>query len=97
MNPPLKVLFFSVLRDIVGEAEVEVALEAVAASRTGGTGAKPAEVTVGDLLDYCYREYPGLRVWDGKLLLAVDLDYVDRGAVLRGGAEVAMMPPVQGG
>ena len=41
--------------------------------------------------------HPKLREWDGNILVAADLEYVDRDARLRDGQEVAIMPPVQGG
>ena len=81
----LRVLFFSLLRDIVGQAEISVELPE-------GQGD-----TVGDLLGHLYVTYPKLRDWDKSLLIAVDLEYVKRGAPLSDGQEVAIMPPVQGG
>ncbi|MBK8095381.1 MAG: MoaD/ThiS family protein [Verrucomicrobiaceae bacterium] len=50
-----------------------------------------------DLLESLYQRWPRLREWDGSLLLALDQTYVKRDAVLHDGAEVAIMPPVQGG
>ncbi len=80
----LRVLFFSVLRDITDVAEVEVALRHDAAF-------------VSDLLLHLYERWPRLRDWDGSLLIAVDQVYAKPGDGLRDGAEVAVMPPVQGG
>ena len=42
-------------------------------------------------------QFPKLREWDASLLVAVDQDYAKRGTALHEGAEVAIMPPVQGG
>ena len=81
----LRVLFFSVLRDIVGQEQIEVELP------------EPETPTVADLLDQLYASYPKLRDWDQSLLMAADLDYVERTAVLQDGQEIAIMPPVQGG
>ncbi|MEM7147705.1 MAG: MoaD/ThiS family protein, partial [Verrucomicrobiota bacterium] len=53
--------------------------------------------TVGDLLEGMIAEWPKLKDWEGRLLLAVDLAYAKPDVVLREGAEVAVMPPVQGG
>jgi len=81
----LRVLFFSLLRDVVGKDALQLELP-------------EGEVdTVGDLLEYLYGQYPGLRDWDKSLLIAVDLEYVKREAPLADGQEVAIMPPVQGG
>ncbi len=80
----LRVLFFSVLRDVTG---VEgVALEW---SEEGGT--------VAELLAVLYGRFPGLEGWDGSVLVAADLAYVGRNDRLFPGQEVAIMPPVQGG
>jgi molybdopterin converting factor small subunit len=79
----VRVLFFSVLKDITGADEVPV---------TCGEGS-----TVGALLETLFERWPGLRAWDGSLLLALDQSYVKRVAKLHEGAEVAVMPPVQGG
>ncbi|CAN5445223.1 hypothetical protein BH23VER1_BH23VER1_08880 [soil metagenome] len=82
----LRVLFFSALKDVVGGG----AFEREVASDGGA-------VTVADLLESLYGEWPALRPWDAKLLVAADLDYVGRDAVLQDGQEIAIMPPVQGG
>jgi molybdopterin converting factor small subunit len=68
-----------------------------------GTGACQREfagreaITVGELLEALYREWPALRAWDGKILVAVERRYSDRGDRVTDGQEVAVMPPVQGG
>ena len=81
---PAKILFFSLLRDVVSADEIEWEL--------------PVEgVSVGELLGQLYAKWPSLREWDTKILVALDLDYVERDAVVRPGQEVAVMPPVQGG
>ena len=79
----VRVLFFSVLQDLTGTGEV--ALEC------------PAGSTMADLLEIAYQRWPRLRDWDRSLLLALDQTYVKRDAALTDGAEVAIMPPVQGG
>jgi molybdopterin synthase sulfur carrier subunit len=79
----IQVLFFSVLRDVVGKAELTIEL--------------PEASTMQDLLDLLYVSWPDLARWDGSLLLALDQTYVKRDAVLHEQAEVAIMPPVQGG
>jgi len=79
----LQVLFFSVLQDITGTA--------------GQTLEVPDGSKVSDLLDRLYLQWPKLKDWDSSLLIAVDQTYVKRDAPLHDGAEVAIMPPVQGG
>ena len=79
----LRVLFFSVLRDITGTDEIVFEL--------------PAGSTMADLLLQVESRWPKLRDWQNSLLLALDQTYVKRDAVLHDGAEVAVMPPVQGG
>ena len=54
-------------------------------------------LTVSALLDQLYQKYPGLQEWDAKILVALDLDYVERDAIAVAGQELAVMPPVQGG
>jgi molybdopterin synthase sulfur carrier subunit len=80
----IQLLFFSVLRDITHTAEETCTL--------------PAEViTVEHLLQHLYTRWPELQRWDGSLLVAVDQVYARRSDLLTPGAEVAIMPPVQGG
>ena len=79
----LRVLFFSVLKDITGTDEIALEL--------------PAGSTLSTLLDQIEARWPKMRDWAGSMLLAVDQTYVKRNAALHDGAEVALMPPVQGG
>lgn len=79
----VEVLFFSVLRDIAGAGAVALELEA-------GTD-------VAGLLAEIYRRWPAMKAWDQSLLVAVDQCYAKRDQPLRQNAEVAVMPPVQGG
>ena len=79
----LRLLFFSVLRDVTGVAETDWQCA--------------PDATVASLLLELYERWPRLRDWDQSLLVAVDQSYVKRDATLREGAEVAVMPPVQGG
>jgi molybdopterin converting factor small subunit len=78
-----KVELYSVLRDLAGQGELEIALSEGA--------------TVADLLAALFAKFPALAAWDSRLLLAADLDYVERTHVLRPGEVVSVMPPVQGG
>ncbi len=80
----IRLLFFSVLRDIAGANEMEYTL-----------GKSPT--TVADLLSELFSQYEGLSSWDTSLLVAVNCEYADRDLEIRAGDEVALMPPVQGG
>lgn len=79
----VRVLYFSVLKDLTGTEESEIAL---------AEGA-----TVADLLANAFQKWPALQAWDASLLVAVDQTYAKRNTALHEGAEVAIMPPVQGG
>jgi molybdopterin synthase catalytic subunit len=78
-----KVEFYSLLRDVTGTAELELSL--------------PEGATVDALLAELHARHPGLAEWDGRLLLAANLDYVERTHVIRPGEIISIMPPVQGG
>lgn len=81
----VRVLYFSVLQDLTGTAEWDEMLPT------------DREWTLGDLLERLWERTPALRDWDGRLLLAVNQRWADRGRPLVDGDEVAIMPPVQGG
>ncbi|MES2595811.1 MAG: MoaD/ThiS family protein [Verrucomicrobiota bacterium] len=83
MTMKVRVLFFSVLRDITGAAELEWTC--------------PPASSLAVLLEELYTRWPKLRAWDTSLLLAIDCAYVKRNTPLHEGCEVALMPPVQGG
>lgn len=80
----VKVLFFSVLREVVGSERLD--------RDVPGEG-----ILLGDLVASLANEFPGLAGWQGRLLLAVNEEYADAGTELRDGDEIALMPPVQGG
>ena len=79
----VRALLFSVLRDIAGTDEIHVEVR--------------QDARVSDLLEELFTRWPRLKGWDASLLVAVDQTYVKRDAILHEGAEVAIMPPVQGG
>ncbi len=80
----VRVLFFSLLQDIVGDSELSFELP-------------EGDQTIADLLTALYGKYPSLRDWETKLLIAVDCEYADRESAIHEGQEIALMPPVQGG
>ena len=79
----VRVLFFGPLVDITGSNSVEMTLTESA--------------TVQALLDAAFLKWPALRDWEANLLTAVNLAYAARTEPIPPGAEVAIMPPVQGG
>lgn len=84
MGVKLRVLFFSLFREVTGESELDWEL--------------PGETArVSDLLDALFARWPALAPWDGSLLVAVDRQFATRDDELASGQEVAIMPPVQGG
>jgi MoaE-MoaD fusion protein len=79
----VKVLFFGMLKDIVGRAEdhIEVA-----------DGARLESVFT------CYaRQFPRLTDMQGSIVLACNQEFCDRSAAIREGDEIAFLPPVSGG
>ena len=77
------VQFFSRLKDLVREPEVDYEMKEGA--------------SVADLLAELYACSPALRDWDSTILIGAGVDFVDRNYVLRPNDEIAIMPPVQGG
>jgi MoaD family protein len=75
--------FYAQLRDVVGEAKLDIELS---------DGA-----IVSDLLEQLYQRYPSLRVHDKAILVGTGVEFVDRNYKLKSGEEIAIMPPVQGG
>ena len=74
-------LYFGVLREMMGGARVPVDLE------DGGS--------VGDLVARVRAQKSG-PVWN-SIAVAVNREYAGLGTVLRDGDEVALLPPVSGG
>lgn len=79
----VRVLFFGPLTGITGAASLEVEL--------------PEGATIAQLLEDVFLRWPALRDWDGQILTAINLAYARREDIIPPGAEVAIMPPVQGG
>ena len=80
----VRVLFFSILRDLIGIESYDLKIEA-------------EEVRVGDAVSLLLTEFPQLGEWEDRLLLAVDCEYANREDALSDGCEFALFPPVQGG
>ena len=79
----VRVQFYAQLRELVGIRELELDL--------------PQGATVRELLEKIYTQKPALRAHDNSILIGAGLEFVDRNYKLNPGAEIAIMPPVQGG
>ena len=79
----IKVQFFSRLRDLVGQPEIEMEV--------------PDGTTASDLLAMLYNRTPALRAWDKSILVASGVEFVGRDYVLKSDDQISIMPPVQGG
>lgn len=79
----VSVAFYSYFKDLTGCAQTTEAL--------------PEQATIGDLLRKLAARFPKLEAMQKATLVAVGVDYQDRGYVLKNGDEVSLFPPVQGG
>ncbi|PYX36169.1 MAG: molybdopterin synthase sulfur carrier subunit [Acidobacteria bacterium] len=79
----VQVLFFGVLRDLVGRASETLELD--------------EDATVADVLEHYQSRIPKIREMLPSLALSVNQHYSGPGAVLGNGDEVALLPPVSGG
>jgi molybdopterin converting factor small subunit len=77
------VQFFSRLRDLAGESELELEV--------------PEITRVAELLDILYSRAPALRDWDKSILVAAGVEFVGRDYILQSDDRISIMPPVQGG
>ena len=79
----VKVLFFGMLKDIVGRAEEQIDLE---------DGA-----LLGSIFDRYAQQFPRLKGLTSSIVLACNHEFSDRAAQVRDGDEIAFLPPVSGG
>ena len=79
----VRVLFFGPLTDIAGAGPHPLSL--------------PEAATVRQLHDLLFEKWPALRTHAASLLTAVNLTYARPDEVIPPDAEIAVMPPVQGG
>jgi len=77
------VLFFGLLKDVVGRSSETVEL--------------PEGARVRDVLRHCVRVAPRLEPMMPSLAISVNREYAEVDRVLREGDEVALLPPVSGG
>ena len=79
----VKVLFFGMLKDIVGRSEEQVEV--------------PDGASLGSVFDRYAHEYPGMDAMRASIVLACNHSFSDRATGLKDGDEVAFLPPVSGG
>lgn len=79
----IQIHFYSYFKDLTGCATVMEEL--------------PEGTPMAVLLTRLGERFPPLRQADRSLLIAVGVEYQDRGYLLREGDEVSLFPPVQGG
>lgn len=79
----VKVLFFGMLKEIVGRSEDDIEV------------GEPANL--GSLFDRYAREFPRMAAMASSIVLARNRQFSDRTAALTDGDEIAFLPPVSGG
>jgi molybdopterin synthase catalytic subunit len=79
----VKVLFFGVLKDVVGRAEDQFDLEGSA--------------TLSRVFDHYCSQFPRMRGMAGSILLARNQEFAEPATQLADGDEIAFLPPVSGG
>ena len=104
MVTTVRLLAFAGARDAIGAPEVELRLPERATLATGasdgvgdGVGDPRPRLTVEELLGHVCEQFPALAAWRGCLRLAVNGAYAAPTDAVRGGDEVAIIPPVAGG
>jgi molybdopterin converting factor small subunit len=79
----VSVNFYSYLKDLTGCAQLEETM--------------PEGSTLQDCFNVVSARFPKLKSMERSILMAVGLDYRQRGYLLKQGDEVSFFPPVQGG
>ncbi len=79
----IRVLFFGVLKDLVGRPADSIELRDHASAR--------------EVLDYYQSQFPQLKNAAASLAIAVNQQYADPSTTLKSNDEVALLPPVSGG
>jgi molybdopterin converting factor subunit 1 len=79
----IRVLFFGVLKDLIGRSSETVEL--------------PARARVDDLLSRYSRDFARIQEMLPSLALSVNQEYSQSDRLLHEGDEVALLPPVSGG
>src|ERR1700742_2694356 len=79
----VRVLFFGVLKDLVGKASDSISLA--------------ENATLGDVLAHYEEVIPRLKETAASIAMSVNQEYAGPATKLRPGDEVALLPPVSGG
>ena len=79
----LNVKFFSSVRDVIGQKNVEIEVD--------------KNMTVEQLLEHLKGKYSGLDDLKKQIIIAVNKNTVPKTKRLEDGDEVALLPPVSGG
>jgi molybdopterin converting factor small subunit len=82
-NYNLKVRLFAILRDVVGEGEITIAL--------------PSGVTVSYLETEILKKYPQLKSFSNKFVTSVNCKVTSGDTIITPTDEIALLPPVSGG
>ncbi len=77
------VLFFGMLKDVVGRGNDTLSL--------------PDHATLGDVLSHYEERYPRLRTFTASMALSINQEYAGPESELKQGDEIALLPPVSGG
>lgn len=79
----IKVRFFAVYREVVGQPQIDLEID-------DGSN-------LGDLLELLFDLCPKLKRWSDSIVCSVNRKYADPDAVLHQGDDIALLPPVSGG
>jgi len=79
----LKVRLFAILRDVVGEGEITIAV--------------PSGVTVSYLETEILKKYPQLKSFSNKFVTSVNCKVTSGDTIITSRDEIALLPPVSGG
>jgi MoaE-MoaD fusion protein len=79
----VRVLFFGVLKDLLGQNADVLNL--------------PEKAALSDVLEHYQNKIPALRPLCGSLAMSINQEYASPNATLHAGDEVALLPPVSGG
>jgi MoaE-MoaD fusion protein len=79
----VKVLFFGMLKDVVGRTEEEIEV--------------PGSGRLDGIFDHYAERFPRIREMARSIVLAQNHEFADLSAVVKEGDEIAFLPPVSGG
>ena len=82
-NDKIKVRLFAILRELVGEREIIIAV--------------PSGVTVSYLNNEILKKYPQLKSFSNKFVTSVNCRVTPGNTIITSSDEIALLPPVSGG